>query len=141
MVDSAGPLVGRAEEMALVERALTDADAGAAVALGIAGEPGIGKSRLLAEIARLGEERGCLVLAGRASELEGDLPYGVFVDALDDYVRTLDRAWIEGLDRESAAAIRREIELARAAFGPEASAGISRFAERGKPSLRRLIRA
>ncbi len=101
MVDSAGPLVGRAEEMALVERALADANAGTAVALGITGEPGIGKTRLLAEIARLGEERGCLVLVGRASELESDLPYGVFVDALDDYVRTLDPAWIEGLDRAS----------------------------------------
>lgn len=51
------------------------------------------------------------------------------------------RSVYEGLDRESAAAVRREVELARAAFGPEARAGISQFAERGKPSLRRLIRA
>jgi DNA-binding CsgD family transcriptional regulator len=101
VVDSAGPLVGRADEMGLVERALADASGGGAVAIGITGEPGIGKSRLLAEVARLGEERGCLVLVGRASELESDLPYGVFVDALDDYVRTLDSARIEGLDRDS----------------------------------------
>ena len=43
MVDSAGPLVGRAEELALVERALADVAAGSAVALGITGEPGIVK--------------------------------------------------------------------------------------------------
>ena len=36
---------------------------------------------------RRADERGQLVLSGSASELERDLPFWVFVDALDDYVR------------------------------------------------------
>ena len=35
--------------------------------------------------------RGHLVLSGSASELERDLPFSVFVDALDEYVRGIDR--------------------------------------------------
>ena len=55
-------------------------------AIELVGEPGIGKTRLLAELARLAETRGHLVLSGSASELERDLPFSVFVDALDEYV-------------------------------------------------------
>ena len=51
----------------------------------LVGEPGIGKTRLLAELARRADERGQIVLCGSASELERDLPFWVFVDALDDY--------------------------------------------------------
>ena len=52
----------------------------------VVGEPGIGKTRLLAELAARADARGHLVLAGSASELERDLPFWVFVDALDEYV-------------------------------------------------------
>ena len=41
---------------------------------------------------RCADERGCLVLSGSASELERDLPFWVFVDALDEYVRGLPPA-------------------------------------------------
>jgi hypothetical protein len=37
----------------------------------------------------MAEQRGDLVLSGRASELESDLPYWVFVHALDDHLRSL----------------------------------------------------
>ena len=56
----------------------------------IEGEPGIGKTRLLAELAQRADARGCIVLGGSASELERDLPFWVFVDALDEYVAGLD---------------------------------------------------
>ena len=45
------------------------------------GEPGIGKSRLLAWAA---EAAGAEVLSARASEYEADLPYGLWIDALGD---------------------------------------------------------
>jgi DNA-binding CsgD family transcriptional regulator len=57
------------------------------------GEPGIGKSRMLEELAERGEEHGYLVLSGRGAELEREMPFGVWVDALDDHV-----AWL-GVDR------------------------------------------
>ena len=80
-------LVGRAEELGSLDRALDELDRGRAAALELVGEPGIGKTRLLAELAARADARGHLVLAGSASELERDLPFSVFVDALDEYVR------------------------------------------------------
>lgn len=43
-------------------------------------------------------ERGHVVLSGSGAELEQDLPYWVFVDALDDYVEGLDPRRLERLD-------------------------------------------
>lgn len=54
------------------------------------GEPGIGKTRLLAALADRVSERGLLVLWGRALEFERDLPFGVWIDALDEYLRSLE---------------------------------------------------
>ncbi|HEX5925846.1 MAG TPA: AAA family ATPase, partial [Baekduia sp.] len=82
-------LVGRERELAALREALGRARGGVAVALAVSGEPGIGKSRLLAELAALAEEAGCLVLSGRAQEFERGEPFGVFRDALDDYAGAL----------------------------------------------------
>jgi DNA-binding CsgD family transcriptional regulator len=76
-------LLGRRKEVGVLERALEAVEQGAARALGLRGEPGIGKSRLLAELASRAEERGHLVLEGRATELERDLPYALLIDAFD----------------------------------------------------------
>jgi DNA-binding NarL/FixJ family response regulator len=62
------------------------------------GEPGVGKTRLLRELAVRAELRGHLVLSGSASELERDLPFSVFVDALDEYVESLDPDELAALD-------------------------------------------
>ncbi len=62
------------------------------------GEPGIGKTRLLEELAARADARGHLVLDGSASELERDLPFWVFVDALDEYVQSLPPPRLEALD-------------------------------------------
>jgi hypothetical protein len=43
----------------------------------------IGKTTLIGDLARRAQARGCLVLQGRASELERELPFGLVVDALD----------------------------------------------------------
>ena len=67
------------------------------------GEPGIGKTRLLAELARRAEGRGHLVLAGRASELERDLPFWPFVDALEEYVAGVAPQRLRGLDDDARA--------------------------------------
>ncbi len=68
--------------------ALGDDDDGG-LSLQLAGEPGIGKSRLLAELGRQARARGHLVFAGRAAEFEGELPFGLFTDAMDDWLRRL----------------------------------------------------
>ncbi len=56
----------------------------------VAGEPGIGKTRLLAELARAAaEDDGAAVLFGRCTE-ETLIPYQPFVEALDAYVAAGD---------------------------------------------------
>jgi ATP/maltotriose-dependent transcriptional regulator MalT len=91
-------LVGRVDELGYIECVLSELDQERSVALELVGEPGIGKTRLLSELATRADGRGHLVLSGSASELERDLPYWVFVDALDDYLRGLERHRLDALD-------------------------------------------
>jgi ATP/maltotriose-dependent transcriptional regulator MalT len=86
----AEPLVGRATELEALDGALSRAERHAFAAVEIAGEPGIGKTRMLAELEERADRRGALVLTGAASELEADLPFWVFADALDEYVHGLE---------------------------------------------------
>ena len=93
-------LVGRAEELGALELALAEVEDGKAAALELVGEPGIGKSRLISELIARADERAQLVLSGRASELERDLPFGVFVDAIDEYLGGLEPRRRDALDEE-----------------------------------------
>ena len=81
-----------------LDAALAELDRGQQAAVVLVGEPGIGKTRLLAELARRAEDQRHLVLSGSASELERDLPFWVFVDALDEYVQGLEPGRLEALD-------------------------------------------
>jgi predicted ATPase len=98
-------LVGRAEELGTLADALAELDRGRTVVLELVGEPGIGKTRLLAELAARAERRGHLVLSGSASELERELPFSVFVDALDDYLQAIEPHRLEALDEDVRAAL------------------------------------
>src|SRR3954449_9543662 len=100
-------LVGRAEELGAFNQLLAALDSGEGAAVALVGEPGIGKTRLTAELARRAGARGHLVLSGSASELERDLPFWVFVDALEEYVRGLEPRRLEHMD----AAAREELSL------------------------------
>ncbi|HSC73399.1 MAG TPA: AAA family ATPase [Gaiellaceae bacterium] len=91
-------LVGRAEELGSFARALAELDQGHSAAILVVGEPGIGKTRLLTEFGARADAAGHLVLSGSASELEHDLPFSVFVDALDEYVRGLAAERLAVLD-------------------------------------------
>lgn len=84
------PLVGRDRELDALERMLRQVCAGSSRFVVVSGEPGIGKSSLVAELAQRGEAAGCLVLYGRATELERDFPFGLLVDAVDPYLRSID---------------------------------------------------
>src|SRR5690242_13642403 len=84
----AAELVGRAAELRGV-RQLLRAATHRFRWIQVLGEPGIGKTHFLATVAATAEESGFLVLAGRGSEQEGDLPFGLVVDALDDYIGAL----------------------------------------------------
>jgi DNA-binding NarL/FixJ family response regulator len=75
--------VGRAHELGELERALDAAQAGAGTTVLVAGEAGIGKSRLASEVSWRARDHGFEVLLGRSIDLVGtELPYQPFVEAL-----------------------------------------------------------
>ena len=100
MSAAAPPLVGRDAELRALERALERTGGGTSQALGISGEPGIGKSRLLGELGRRAASRGHLVAAGRAAELERDVPFALWVEALDDHIVRAGREALAGLGED-----------------------------------------
>ena len=63
--------VGRARELEELTRALAAARAGNGVTVLVTGEPGIGKTRLAAELVRRAREDGFDVLLGRSIDLIG----------------------------------------------------------------------
>lgn len=79
------PFVGRREDRQVIERAWKRAEAGERVTVLLAGEPGVGKTRLAAEVAAGVRDDAGMVLAGRCDEEIG-VPYQPFVEALRYFV-------------------------------------------------------
>jgi DNA-binding SARP family transcriptional activator/tetratricopeptide (TPR) repeat protein len=75
------PLVARDSERKALLEFLSPCDSDDANVLLVLGEPGVGKSRLLAELTGITLERGGRVLAGRGFEAEMIRPYGAWTDA------------------------------------------------------------
>ena len=101
------PLIGREREMARLHRLLEDARRGRGAVVAIEGEAGIGKSRLLAELATAESRSGVQVLLGRCYESEQILPFGPWADAVraggtvreDGVLSTLEPVWRAELAR------------------------------------------
>ena len=100
--------IGRSDELARFHNAIDRARAGSATALVVAGEAGVGKTRLLAAFSDAARRDGVLVLSGGCIDLgDGGVPYAPIVEAL--------RTWVRGAtqeDRESILGTGRS-ELAR----------------------------
>ena len=69
--------VGRRQELAAVDATLETLRGGRARWLVVNGEPGIGKTRLLGQLAERAAERRHAVFVGRGAELELELPFGI----------------------------------------------------------------
>ena len=75
--------IGRVPELEELGRALDEARSGRGTTVLVAGEAGIGKTRLAAELATRARDAGFDVRLGRSIDLVGtDLPYQPFVEAL-----------------------------------------------------------
>ena len=96
-----GAVVGRGRELAELDRALGRLADRQPWVIQLVGEPGIGKSRLLAELTRRAEARRWLVLIGRAAEFEQDVPFGAIIDALNDHLGALDSAVVRALQPQA----------------------------------------
>ncbi|MET8141207.1 AAA family ATPase [Sphaerisporangium sp. NPDC005288] len=80
------PLVGRREALKSFSQATDAAVTRGFQFLTIVGEPGAGKTRLLAELTALTTGLGFTALSGRAAEFEQIMPFSGLVDALDDHL-------------------------------------------------------
>jgi DNA-binding CsgD family transcriptional regulator/tetratricopeptide (TPR) repeat protein len=86
--------IGREAELAELRSALADAAAGNPSLAFVAGESGVGKTRMLGEFHRRAREDGARVIGGDSVELgEGELPYGAIVAAMRPLVRDGDPAF------------------------------------------------
>lgn len=77
-------LIGRRAELTFFEENLSDQSA---QIIEVAGDPGIGKTSLLEAFAVTADRLGFRSRTGTATRSDDSMPFGVFVDALDDSLR------------------------------------------------------
>lgn len=96
MLTGPGPFVGRGTEVQRLFTAWQTALAGSTNAVLIAGEPGVGKTRLAGEWSRQAYDDGAIVIYGRCDEDLG-APYQPFAEALRALVPALGAGCLRGL--------------------------------------------
>ena len=86
LLTDVGPIfVGRDAELERLGQLWKEASAGERRVALLVGEPGVGKTRLVAELAAQAHQEGAIVLAGRCDEDLG-VPFQPFVEALRHFV-------------------------------------------------------
>lgn len=78
----AAPIIARQDEVAHLLRVLDDVERRGGRLIMLAGEPGVGKTRLAQEVALATDTGGFLVASGRCYEVEQSVPYYPFLEAL-----------------------------------------------------------
>jgi len=127
----AGTVVGRQPELSRLRALWRDAAEGTFHCLLLAGEPGVGKTRLAAELAEVAELEGGRVLVGRCSAVAAT-PYEPFVEALAPAMASSSAEWVrDQVDRHGPALV----HLLPAA-GPLGGKPTSEGADNGGPRPR-----
>lgn len=85
-------LIGRDEQLSLLEDALLAAHRGEGQMVVLAGEAGMGKTRLASELQKRALKAGTTVMWGGCSEADLALPYLPFLEAVGNYLATADLA-------------------------------------------------
>lgn len=136
-------LVGRTGELArlvalLDGPGLDGPGTGSARTVELVGDPGIGKTRLLMELAAVAERAGHLVLWGRAAEFQQQVPFGMVTDALEDHLDTADPETLGRLPAE-------DVRILRTVFprlpGSDTDAAPLKLIEAERYRLHRAVRA
>ena len=83
-------LIGRKNELRWLQQAFTSAAQGNGHAVLLAGEPGVGKSRLVNELRGFVNSVGGMFVTGKCTEYSAAFPYSPFVEAIEEYVQ---RVW------------------------------------------------
>jgi DNA-binding SARP family transcriptional activator len=117
------PFVGRVDDLAdldsLLDRALVDGPRVVAVS----GEPGIGKTRLAAELMASAHARGLQVLYGRNDD-RFPVPYGSLLDAVAGFVTTFEDDEVERVLGSSGHVLARVVPALATAVGAAEPTGI-----------------
>ncbi|MCA1690986.1 MAG: AAA family ATPase [Actinobacteria bacterium] len=106
-----GTMVGRQPELSRLRAIWQEVRKGSTRLVLVAGEPGVGKTRLAAELAGTAEADGARVLVGRCLR-DGEVPYGPFVEALGPALSRKSETWLRAhVKRHGAGLIRLFPEL------------------------------
>jgi class 3 adenylate cyclase len=101
------PFTGREHELETLEQALRKTAAGSGSLVLLAGEPGIGKSRLTQELMEIARDEGTTVMSGQCYEGDWTPPYGPFAEAIEGYAAQTDGEQLQHDLGPGAAAIAR----------------------------------
>lgn len=132
------PLVGRRGDLIALRRHLETVKDGRGHCVLLAGEAGVGKSRLLATFAKEALQRKVLVASGSAFAMEAGVPYGAVADALAATLRALDASALSVLARGTEDDLRAVIPGLAGAVGSRA-AGTASDADGDGGSKARLM--
>ncbi len=110
------PLVGRGTELGMLQAILARAESGQGQVVGLIGEPGVGKSRLVYEFRESLKERRITYLEGHCLSSGNTTPYAVLLDLVQQAMG------IGELDSASAIAEKTHQHLRRLGLDPETSA-------------------
>jgi predicted ATPase len=83
-------LIGRETELSVLEDALLATLRGDGRVVILGGEAGMGKTRLVTELATRARRLNCVVMSGACSEPELSLPYLPFLEAIGNHLATQD---------------------------------------------------
>ena len=117
--------IGRVDELSRLTEALDNAHEGRSSAFVVAGEAGVGKTRLVTEVGIRARERGALVLAGGCVDLgENGTPYAPLVEALRTWAQHATDAEIDEIAGRGRAELARLVpDLGPVDDGPSAATG------------------
>ncbi|HEV8628016.1 MAG TPA: AAA family ATPase [Acidimicrobiia bacterium] len=97
------PMVGRDTELARLVARVAEGATGHGGLVLVSGEPGMGKSRMVEEVAERARGQGMTVLSGRAFESDWAPPYALFAEALAEQIDEADpQALLEDLGPSAA---------------------------------------
>ncbi len=97
--------VGRDRELALLEGLLSEVENGSGRVVAVVGEPGIGKSRLLAELRRRAGEKDVVWVDGGCVSYGAGIPYQLVLDLLRSHCGILETDGAEAIAQKLGSAL------------------------------------
>jgi DNA-binding CsgD family transcriptional regulator len=131
-------LAGRQAELRRLRSIYARSTSGTWAVAEVVADPGLGKTRILTELGAYARQAGTLVLTGRATEFEHQLPFGLLIDAVEDHLAGLEPARLTALTEG-------DTELLRSVFpalpGPRTATAAREVIAAERYRLHRALRA